>query len=390
MATETNCPHSLAAAVREAAAKGLRGLLVTSTVPGEGKTSLVAGLGRALAVSGPENVLLVDLDSLHPTLHRECGLAKGRGLGDLLEEVYQFDLMKEDPTQFGIGDWLELLRAQRRTGELRVADGERGFTFQIVRGSICGISGPVAADEARLGEVLLRNGRITSQQKEAALRVQGETGRPFGDILRKLGNIPDLDLAGALEEQANRRLLGLIGLQSPECRFREMAEPCLPAAGRLQPEMPEGHRIDKLVNGRLLGYLKDPFLSNRVASFLSDTGLPNLKVLTAGTRACDLHGQRFNGAFRLLLSRLGRVFDIILMDAPAVSMASPTAALSSAADGVLMVLRADGPEVETVRKAIEDLRHAGGNVLGVVLNQADAKSSRVPPARAGSATGRRS
>ena len=154
--------------------------------------------------------------------------------------------------------------------------------------------------------------------------------------------------------------------------------------------MPEGHRIDKLVNGRLLGYLKDPFLSSRVASHLSDTGLPNLKVLTAGTRACDLHGQRFNEAFRLLLNRLRRVFDIILMDAPAVSMASPTAALSSAADGVLLVLRADGPEVGSVRKAIDNLRHAGGNVLGVVLNQADAKSNRVPAARAVAAIERRS
>jgi Mrp family chromosome partitioning ATPase len=390
MTTETNCPHALAATVREVAAKGLRGLLVTSTMPGEGKTSLVAGLGRALAVSGPESVLLMDLDSFHPTLHRECGLENGRGLGELLEEVYQFDLVTEDPVQFGIGDWLELLRAQRRTGELNVADGEQGFTLQIVKGSVCSISGPVDADKVRLGEVLLRNGRITSQQKEAALRVQCETGRPFGDILQKLGNIPDVDLADALEEQANQRLLGLIGLRRPECRFLEMAEASLPAAGRLQPEMPEGQRIDRLVNERLLGYLKDPFLSNRVTTYLSDTRLPNLKVLTAGNRACDLLGQRFHGAFRLLLNRLGRIFDIILMDAPSVSMASPTAALSSVADGVLLVLRADGPEVESVRKAIDDLRNAGGNVLGVVLNQTDAKSSRVSPARTGAAIGRRS
>ena len=389
MASETNCLHSLALAVREAAAKGLRGLLVTSTVPGEGKTSLVAGLGRSLAESGPESVLLVDLNSFYPTLHCEFGLMKGRGLGDLLEEVYQFDLRQEDPVQFGIGDWLELLRAQRRSGELRVAEGERGFTLQIVKGSVCGISGPVTADEVRLGEVLLRNGRITSQQKEAALMVQRETGKPFGDILQKLGDIPDGDLAGALEEQANQRLMGLIGLRRPECRFMEVAEACLPAAGRLQPEMREGHRIDKLVNERLLGYLKDPFLSNRVGGYLSDTKLPNLKLLTAGSRACDLQGQRLNEAFRLLLNRLGRVFDIILMDAPAVSMTSPTAALSGAADGVLLVLKAEGPEVESVQKAIADLRQAGGNVLGVVLNQADANGSGVPPARARAAIGRR-
>lgn len=389
MATETNCPRALAATVRDVAGKGLRGLLVTSTVPGEGKTSLVAGLGRALAASGSESVLLVDLDLFHPALHRDCGLVKGRGLGDLLEEVYQFDLVKEDPIQFGVGDWLELLRAQRRTGELRIADGKRGFTLQVVKGSVCSISGPPAADESRLGEVLQRKGRITSQQKEAALRVQCETGKPFGDILQKLGDIPDGELADALQEQANRRLLALIELRRPECRFSEMAESYLPASGRLQTEMPEGQHIDELVSGRLQGYLKDPFLSSRVTSYLSDTRLPNLKVLTAGTRTCDLLGQRSSGAFRLLLNRLGRVFDIILMDAPPVSMSSPTAALSGVADGVLLVLRADGPDVESVRKGLDDLRRAGGNVLGVVLNQADAKSTRMSPARARATNGDR-
>jgi Mrp family chromosome partitioning ATPase len=388
MVAETNCPHSLAATIREIAAKGQRRLLVTSTMAGEGKTSLVTGLGRALAMSGPESVLLVDVDLHHAALHGEFRTSRGRGLGDLLEEVYQFDPGSEDPIQFGVGDWLEILRAQRKTGELRIAEGERSYTLQVVKGAVCGISGPPAADEERLGEVLLRKGRITTEQKDAALRVQGETGKPFGDILHKLGNVPDADLADALEEQTNQRLLALIGLRQPLCRFSEMAEPYLPAAGRLQPDMPEGQRIDQLVSGRLQGYLKDPFLSSRVASYLTDTNLPNLKLMTAGSRVCDLLGQRHSGAFRLLLKRLGRVFDILLLDAPTVSVASPTAALAAVADGVLLVLREDGPEIDSVRVVVDDLRRAGGNVVGVVLNQVDGKSGGAPLARIGGSVGR--
>ncbi|HWH94437.1 MAG TPA: polysaccharide biosynthesis tyrosine autokinase [Baekduia sp.] len=58
-------------------------LLVTSARPGEGKSTVVANLGRALAESG-RSTLLIDADLRVPVLHRFFDLENRRGLSDLL------------------------------------------------------------------------------------------------------------------------------------------------------------------------------------------------------------------------------------------------------------------------------------------------------------------
>ena len=168
----------------------------------------------------------------------------------------------------------------------------------------------------------------------------------------------------------------LISLRDPECSFSELAEPYLPAAGGRSAVAPAGGRIDRLVSERLRDYLKDPFLSSQVPGYLSDTALPGLKVLTAGMRPCDLLERRYLRPFGLLMNRLARLFDVVLVDTPPVSLTSPTSTLAGSADGVLLVVSAEGA-VEGVRKAAEDLRRAGGNVLGVVLNQVEVSGQQV-------------
>jgi succinoglycan biosynthesis transport protein ExoP len=58
-------------------------LLVTSAQPGEGKTTVTANLGTALAQSGHQ-VVLIDADLRFPTLHRLFDLPNDIGLTDLL------------------------------------------------------------------------------------------------------------------------------------------------------------------------------------------------------------------------------------------------------------------------------------------------------------------
>src|SRR2546422_4571013 len=76
----------LADEVRRLAARGKRRLLVTSSGAGEGKSTITAALGCALARSGKTSVVLVDTDQMRPTLHGWFGLDNQRGLGELLEE----------------------------------------------------------------------------------------------------------------------------------------------------------------------------------------------------------------------------------------------------------------------------------------------------------------
>lgn len=62
---------------------GLQTLLVTSTGPQEGKTTICVGLARSLAAAG-NRVLLVDADLRRPTAHAALGLERTPGLTDFL------------------------------------------------------------------------------------------------------------------------------------------------------------------------------------------------------------------------------------------------------------------------------------------------------------------
>jgi capsular exopolysaccharide synthesis family protein len=74
----------LATAVLAAGAKEpLKTIMVTSAEPNQGKSTVVANLGRTLAQSG-RSVLLVDANLRSPVLHEIYGLPNEEGLSDLL------------------------------------------------------------------------------------------------------------------------------------------------------------------------------------------------------------------------------------------------------------------------------------------------------------------
>jgi len=76
--------NSLRGALLYATAEGLpRRLLVTSSQPGEGKTTTSVAIGQGLARMG-RKVLLVDADLRRPSLHRCLGLPNESGLTTLL------------------------------------------------------------------------------------------------------------------------------------------------------------------------------------------------------------------------------------------------------------------------------------------------------------------
>lgn len=101
---------------------------------------------------------------------------------------------------------------------------------------------------------------------------------------------------------------------------------------------------------------------------LRDTHVPGLCLLPAG-RALSSPGDLINGErIRRVLDALAQHADLILMDTPPVSLFADTLALSSLADGVILVVRPNlwqGDVEPEVKRAVEE---AGGRVLGVILN----------------------
>jgi capsular exopolysaccharide synthesis family protein len=64
--------------------QGLRTLMVTSAVPGEGKTLTAANLALTLSESCERRVLLIDADLRRPFVHTVFNLSNSRGLSDVL------------------------------------------------------------------------------------------------------------------------------------------------------------------------------------------------------------------------------------------------------------------------------------------------------------------
>ena len=362
---------SLASSVAEHAQRGVKTIMVTSAGSGEGKSTVTAGLGRALARSGRLSVCIIDTDRYRPTLHRLFGLENRRGLGELLKELYHLDIGRETPGQFGVGDWLEILQAQSKSGELLVADGDQQFRLLIHKGRIRSIQMPHHQEDMRLGALLIRSERISRDQREGALRLQRTTARPLGEVLLGLGYVDREGLSGVLTEQIRESLRRLLTLRRPECSFTETAEAYLPATSGQQAEPPMNDLIGERVLEKLADYLKRPFLTNQIPGFLLDTTLEKLKVLPSGSTPYSLQEEQFAHPFARLLDRLGRMFDVVLIDSPPVALASPAEMLAGLADGVVLVVKADGYDLQIVQQAKAQLERAKPNFLGVVLNQID-------------------
>ena len=99
----------------------------------------------------------------------------------------------------------------------------------------------------------------------------------------------------------------------------------------------------------------------------------NLYLLPAG-RPQEGPGGCFDGAaLHDLFGRLGRWFDLVVIDAPAIESGEDRRRVLAAADGSILVLRAGRTPRESVIRALESAD--SGDFLGVVFNGAESAES---------------
>jgi capsular exopolysaccharide synthesis family protein len=85
----------LAAALHDAQVeRGLKTVMITSAVPGEGKTLTVANLALTLSESYARRVLAIDADLRWPALHSVLGVTNGRGLSEALDHGGELNVVE--------------------------------------------------------------------------------------------------------------------------------------------------------------------------------------------------------------------------------------------------------------------------------------------------------
>lgn len=103
-----------------------------------------------------------------------------------------------------------------------------------------------------------------------------------------------------------------------------------------------------------------------------DAALKNLKVLTVGPIPPNPAELLSSRRFAEFIVRVREEFDYVLLDAPPAQSVSDAAILATQADGLLIVLDAQRTRKVDLRRAVRSLETVGANILGTVMNNADA------------------
>ena len=106
-----------------------------------------------------------------------------------------------------------------------------------------------------------------------------------------------------------------------------------------------------------------------IRSFARSLARPNLRLVSCGSSRETSLPVLGADRVRQKLQQLREEADYVLIDAAAVNVSGDAAVLGAAADGVVVVLKANSSRRETARRALEDLQESNVRVLGAVLNQ---------------------
>ena len=105
------------------------------------------------------------------------------------------------------------------------------------------------------------------------------------------------------------------------------------------------------------------------AEAIVESEIPHLFVLGRGRASADLSQPSSLALFEELIRGMRSDFDHLILDGGALTTSPDSLLVASKVDGVILVVQAERTGSETVREASNQLRMAGANLLGAVLNR---------------------
>lgn len=276
-----------------------------------------------------------------------------------------------------------------------------------------------SANVSNIGRLLLEMGKITPEDTERILRKQKESGIKFGDAAKQLGLITENDLQHVLSRQFEYAFLpesdsqyskDLIAAYKPfspqvegfralrsQILFRwlnegfkalsvvavdsgdgasyvaanlavvlsQLGKKTLLIDGNMRS--PRQHKIFKLKQSfGLSDILADRTPGNEALSIIAD--LPNLTVLGAGTVPPNPQELIGRANFTQLIKYASSVFDVIIVDTPAMKLGADAQMFCSITRGSIAVGRMNHTNVSDLQNLKLQIEGAGASVIGAVVN----------------------
>ncbi len=109
---------------------------------------------------------------------------------------------------------------------------------------------------------------------------------------------------------------------------------------------------------------------------IKSTEIPNLFVLPCGPLPPNPAELLMSKRFATVLEELGKRFDTVILDSPPLGAVTDAVVLSKQTDGVILVVHASKTLRDEVKRASRQIKHVNGQIIGIILNQLDAKDHR--------------
>jgi uncharacterized protein DUF4388 len=122
---------------------------------------------------------------------------------------------------FSLADIFQLIGIQRKTGVLTLKNDKDVVTVAFVDGGVVSADSLHRRLEDRLGTVLVKSGRITEAQLQAALKIQKTTLKRMGTILVENNFIDVVALREALQVQIGQMVYRLFRWRDGEYNFSQ-------------------------------------------------------------------------------------------------------------------------------------------------------------------------
>jgi len=132
---------------------------------------------------------------------------------------------------------------------------------------------------------------------------------------------------------------------------------------------------------RSTGVALAPGLSNLLIGedsydhLIQPTEVANLFILPCGLTPPNPAELLLTKRFEHVLGELARRFDRVILDSPPIHAVTDAVVLSKRVDGAILVVRASKTMRDELRRSARQIRDVGGSIVGVIVNELDARDS---------------
>jgi len=185
----------------------------------------LGGIGAMLEDSPPvKEGDLIDLNITAPEMKTEGKIVWTKRLKSGLKiGIKKIGDLKGYLRDYELADTLTGLQRSTKTGILEVKSGTVLKKIYIKNGDM--IFAASNRDEDRLGDILLREGKITSAQYDQSVEEMKNTGQRQGTALVRLGCLKPQELVRAVTHQVEEIIISLFALETGNFEFKERSLP---------------------------------------------------------------------------------------------------------------------------------------------------------------------